>query len=96
MSQLGSIASVWAMTADFCSTLMNRHRHRPAISDGSKNSRLAFTKGQLRPARSRKIGNGSRYGRRAMKVRDLVSRLQEFPDQDATVVIGEGEKPEYG
>ncbi|MET3972238.1 hypothetical protein [Bradyrhizobium sp. S3.9.1] len=29
-----------------------------------------------------------------MKVRDLVRRLQEFPDQDATVVIGEGEKPE--
>lgn len=27
-----------------------------------------------------------------MKVRELVQVLQAFPDQDATVVIGEGEK----
>ncbi len=37
MSQLGSIASVWAMTADFFFTPMNEHRHRPANSDGLKN-----------------------------------------------------------
>ncbi|WP_298369339.1 hypothetical protein [uncultured Bradyrhizobium sp.] len=29
-----------------------------------------------------------------MKVRELVQVLQALPDQDATVVIGEGAKPE--
>lgn len=29
-----------------------------------------------------------------MKVRELVQVLQAVPDQDATVVIGEGAKPE--
>jgi hypothetical protein len=28
-----------------------------------------------------------------MKVRELIKALQAFPDQDATVVIGEGAKP---
>jgi hypothetical protein len=29
-----------------------------------------------------------------MKVRELVQALQALPDQDATVVIGEGNKPD--
>ncbi|WP_375782732.1 hypothetical protein ACE10Z_22585 [Bradyrhizobium sp. Pha-3] len=29
-----------------------------------------------------------------MKVRELIQVLQTLPDQDATVVIGEGAKPE--
>ena len=29
-----------------------------------------------------------------MKVRDLVQALRELPDQDATVVIGEGNDPD--